>query len=133
VDSKQVTVVPGSHDFYAPRWSPDGTHLAGLSTDNKKIVLYDFKTQKWSDWVTGLGNVGLPIWTRDSKSLYFDNLAGDHPGYRRVRLGDSHSEFVADLKDLRRSFWSGITPDNIPIFSRDISSDEIYALEFELP
>lgn len=104
--------------------SPDGRYLAGPSTDNKKIVLYDFKTQKWSEWVTGLGNVGLPIWARDSKSLYFDNLAGDHPSYRRVKLGDAHSEFVVDLKDLHRSWWSGIIPDNIPIFSRDISSDE---------
>jgi eukaryotic-like serine/threonine-protein kinase len=133
VDSKQVTVIPGSRSFYAPRWSPDGRYLAGLSTDNKKVVLYDFRTQKWSDWVTGLGNVGMPIWARDSKSLYFENLAGDHPGYRRVELRDTHSELVVDLKDLHRSWWSSITPDNIPIFSRDVSADEIYALDLDLP
>jgi Tol biopolymer transport system component len=131
--SKEVSVIPGSTNLYAPRWSPDGQHLAGLSADNKRIVLYDFKTQKWSDWVTGLGGVGAPIWSRDSQYLYFDNIDGDHPGYRRVKLGQTQSEFLVDLKDLHRSWWSGITPDNAPIFSRDISTDEIYALDLELP
>jgi eukaryotic-like serine/threonine-protein kinase len=133
VDSRQVTVVPGSQGFYAPRWSPDGGRLAGLSIDNKKIVLYDFKTKKWSDWVSGIGSLSSPIWSRDSKYLYFDNISGDHPGYRRVKLGDTHSELIVDLSSLRRSWWSGITPDNVPIFSRDISTDEIYALDLELP
>jgi hypothetical protein len=48
-------------------------------------------------------------------------------------VGETHSEFLVDLKDLHRSFWSGITPDNIPIFSRDVSSDEIYALDVDWP
>jgi Tol biopolymer transport system component len=130
---KQVSVIPDSLNLYAPRWAPDGQHLAGLSADNKRIVLYDFETQKWSDWVTGIGVVGSPIWSRDSKYLYFDNISGEHPGYRRVKLGETQSEFLVDLRDLHRSWWSGITPDNTAIFSRDISADEIYALDVELP
>jgi dipeptidyl aminopeptidase/acylaminoacyl peptidase len=131
--SKQVSSIPGSKDLYDPRWSPDGQHLAGLSTDNKRIVIYDFKTQKWSDWITAVGTVGMPHWSHDGKYLYFDNMAGDHPGYRRVKLGENHSELLTDLKDLRRSDWSNITPDNSPMFSRDITTDEIYAFELELP
>ncbi len=132
VDSKQVSVLPGSQNYYAPRWSPDGKHLAAVSIDNKKIVVYDFESQKWSDWVTEFAALGTPIWSRDSKYLYFDVVGAEHPGYYRVRLGDTHSEFIADLKNLHRSWWSGITPDNVPIFSRDVSTDEIYALELEL-
>jgi eukaryotic-like serine/threonine-protein kinase len=133
VATRQVSTIPGSKDLYAPRWSPDGRYVAGLSADNKKLVIYDFKTQRWSDWVTGIGFIGVPAWSRDSKYIYFDNVSGEHPGYRRVKLGDTHSEFLVDLKDLHRSWWSGITPDNSPIFSRDISTDEIYALDLELP
>jgi hypothetical protein len=29
--------------------------------------------------------------------------------------------------------WSGITPDGAPLFVRDLSTDEIYALDLELP
>jgi len=133
VATKQVSVVPGSGNLYAPRWSPDGAHLAALSSDNSKLLVYDFKTQRWSDWVTGIGLVGTPIWSRDSRYLYFDNVSGEHPGYRRIKLGDTKSEFLADLKDLHRSWWSGISPDGSPIFSQDISTDEIYALDLDLP
>lgn len=133
LSTKQVAVVPGSVKFYSPRWSPNGKYLAGLSTDNKKIVIYDFKTQKWSDWVTGVGSIGSPIWSRDSRYLYFDNIVGEHPDYRRIKLGETRSEFLVDTKNLHRSWWSSITPDNTPIFSRDISTDEIFALDLALP
>ena len=71
--------------------------------------------------------------SRDSKYLYFDVTNGEHPGYYRVMVGQTHPEFLFDLSKLHRSWWSGLTPDNIPIFSRDISTDEIYALDVELP
>ena len=133
VASKQVSVLPNSQGLYAPRWSPDGQRIVVISGDNLKLVLYDCKTQKWSDWITGLGHISAPIWSRDGKYLYFDNTDGEHPGYRRVKLGESRSELLVDLKELHRSWWSSITPDNSPIFSRDISTDEIYALDLELP
>lgn len=132
VASKQVSAIPGSKNLYAPRWSPDGEHLAGISTDDKRLVIYDFKTQKWSDWFTGPELIATPAWSRDGRYMYFDTI-GKHPDYRRVKLGETHSEFLADLKDLHRTWWSGITPDNSPIFSRDTSTDEIYALDLELP
>ena len=131
--TKQVSSFPGSQNFYSPRWSPDGQHLAALSDDNQKLVIYDFKTQKWSDWITGIGTISTPQWSRDGNYIYFDNTGGDHPGYRRVKVGETRSEFIVDLKDLRRSWWSSITPDNTPIFSRDNSSDEIYALDLQFP
>jgi eukaryotic-like serine/threonine-protein kinase len=133
VATRQVSTIPGSKDLYSPRWSPDGRYVAGLSADNKKLVIYDFKTQKWLDWVSGIGFISTPAWSRDSNYIYFDNPSGEHPGYRRVKLGETHSQFLVDLKDLNRSWWSGITPDNSPIFSRDISTDEIYALDLDLP
>jgi Tol biopolymer transport system component len=132
IASKQVSAIPGSQNFYAPRWSPDGEHLAGVSTDHKRLAIYDFKTQKWSDWLTN-ESIGTPAWSRDGRYIYF-NTIGEHPEYRRVKLGETHSEFLADLKDLHSaSWWSGITPENSPIFCRDIGTDEIYALDLELP
>jgi serine/threonine protein kinase/Tol biopolymer transport system component len=133
VNSKQVMVVPGSQNLCYPKWSPDGRYLEGYSIENKRLKIYDFKTQKWSDWVTGLGPITAPTWSRDSRYLYFDLSSGGHPGYYRVRVGETHPEFVLDLSNLHRSWWSGLSPDNVPIFSRDISTDEIYALDLELP
>jgi len=130
--SKQVSVIPGSQNLYGPRWSPDGKYIVTESADNTRLVLYDFKIHKWSDWITGIGQLGTVMWSRDGKYVYFDTV--QQPGYRRAKLGESRSEFLVDLKDLHRySWWIGITPDNLPILSRDVSSDEIYALDLELP
>jgi Tol biopolymer transport system component len=133
INSKQVRIVPGSQNLYSPRWSADGKYLACVTIDNRKFVLYDFKTQKWSDWTSGFGSAVGMTFSRDSKYLYFDVTSGEHPGYYRVMVGQTHPEFLFDLSKLHRSWWSGLTPDNIPIFSRDISTDEIYALDVELP
>lgn len=132
LDSKQVSSIPGSQNLFSPRWSPDGQYLAALSADETKLMFYDFKQQKWSEWIHESGLIFEPTWSRDGKYLYFDNVNGAHPGYRRARVGAKHSEFLVDTKDLRRSWWSGITPEGDPIFSRDISSDEIYALDVDL-
>jgi DNA-binding winged helix-turn-helix (wHTH) protein/Tol biopolymer transport system component len=139
VNSKQVSIVPGSEGLYSPRWSPDGRYIVALTDDARKIVIFDFKTQKWSDWVSGPGTRSFPAWSRNGRYLYFESHATDTPGYYRIQLGQTRPELVVDFKDLHQfpnpitGFWSGITPDGSPLFVRDLSTDEIYALDLELP
>jgi eukaryotic-like serine/threonine-protein kinase len=138
VNSKQVSIVPGSQGLYSPRWSPDGRYLAALTDDATKIVIFDFKRQTWSDWVSGPGLLSYPTWSRDGKYLYFETRATETPGYYRIQPGQTRPELVVDLRDLhqfgsRIGPWSGITPDGSPLFVRDLSTDEIYALDLELP
>ena len=129
--SKQVSVFPGSENLYGPRLSPDGRHLAAVTSDNKKLLIFDFQTQKWTDWVSEPGLITLATWTRDGQYIYYANLSNP-PGYRRVKVGQIRSELILDLKDLR-GLWSGVTPDGAALFSRDVSVDEIYSLEVERP
>jgi eukaryotic-like serine/threonine-protein kinase len=132
LNSKQSSPFPGSENLYSPRLAPDGKHLAALSSDNKKLLLFDFQTQRWTDWVSESGSIiGSPTWSRDGRYVYYNQK----PGYRRVKVGQTRSELIVDLKNLRRSGfgWSGLTPDDSVLFVRDVSTDEIYALEVELP
>ena len=139
LNSKQVSIIPGSQGLFSPRWSPDGWYLAALPVNQRKIVIFDFKRQKWSDWVSGQGQPSYPAWSRDGKYLYFESWLSDTPGYYRVLLGQTRPELVVDLKDLHQFYgpiigsWSGITADGSPLFVRDTSTDEIYALDLELP
>jgi len=138
LNSKQLSIVPGSQGLFSPRWSPDGRYLAALSFDGKKIVIFDFKTQKWSDWVSGHWTYGYPAWSQDGKSLYFESFGTEAPGYYRIKLGQTNPELVVDFKDLKQYVspwgpWAGITPDGSPLFVRDASTDEIYALDLDLP
>ena len=135
----QVTAIPGSENLYSPRWSPDGQYLAALPDDSKKLLLFSFKTQKWSDWVSEPGVIGFPNWSHDGNYVYYDQTFTEHPTFRRVKVGQTHSELLVDLKGLQRYMfaaageWSGVAPDGSGIFVRDLSSDEIYALDLELP
>ena len=137
LNSKQMSIIPGSQGLYSPRWSPDGRYLVALTIAQTKIVIFDFKSQTWSDWVSG-PRFSYPAWSRDGKYLYFETWVTNTPGYYRVQLGHTRLELLVDLKDLRQlntslGIWSGIAPDSSPLFVRDLSTDEIYALDLELP
>ena len=80
--------------------------------------------------------MGFTDWSRDGKYVYFDTGLSDNPALYRVRVTDRKVERVADLKGVRRTVfawipWSGVTPDGSPLVVRDISSQEVYALDFE--
>ena len=55
LSSKQVSVFPGSENLYGPRLSPDGKRLAAVTSDNKKLLIFDSQSQKWTDWVSEPG------------------------------------------------------------------------------
>ncbi len=137
-NSKQSSTIPGSLGLFSPRWSPDGRHLIALSNDSRRILLFDFKSGKWSDWISGQGTLGYPNWSSDGRYLYFDTSETGSPAYYRAKLGQSRPELLLDLKDIKQfsgglGFWSAITPDGSPLFVRDLSTDEIYALDLDLP
>ena len=135
----QVSTVPGSENLFSPRWSPDGQYLAALSQDSTKLRIFEFRTQKWSDWITEPGVIGFPNWSQDGNYLYYDSAFTEHPTYRRVKIGQTHSELLADLKGLLQYSnapahgWSGIAPDGSALFVRSLSSNEVYALDLDLP
>src|SRR6516164_9621202 len=137
--TRQASTIPGSENLYSPRWSPDGQYLAALSQDSTKLLLFNFKTQKWSDWITEPGAFGFPNWSPDGHYLYYDIAFIDHPTFQRIQVGQTRSELLADLKALTRfksraaGPWSNVAPDGSALFVRDLSTDEIYALDLELP
>ena len=133
LDSRQVSTLPGSENLFAPRWSPDGQHLAALSSDMKRLLLFDFKTQKWTDWISESGGVFFPVWSPDGTYVSYNTGTKQDPWYCRIKVGQTRPELLIDLKDLHFDSWSDITPDGSVIFSRDLGTDEIYSLQLDLP
>jgi eukaryotic-like serine/threonine-protein kinase len=137
--TRQASTLPGSTGLFSPRWSPDGRYLLALSVEgSKKLMLYDFRTQKWSEWLAEASNVNYPHWSADSRYVYYDNFATDNPKWRRVKVGDNRAEDLFGLSGLRRYFgrwgsWSGVAPDGSALFVRDVSTQEIYSLDIDFP
>jgi serine/threonine protein kinase/Tol biopolymer transport system component len=135
----RVTDVPESQDFFSPRWSPDGRYLAALTWDSAKLMRYDLETQKWTEWIHEPGAVGFPNWSQDGKYVYYDTSFRQQTTFRKVKVGETRSDLVLDLQALHRYVgpptygWSGLAPDGSALFTRDLSTDEIYALDLDLP
>ena len=134
----QITKIAGSEGLFSPRWSPDGRYLVALSVDFTKVMLFDFKTQQWSTWFTEpAGSVSYPLWSGDSKFLYFDDMVTDEETIRRVKLGEDHAERVYALRHIDRflgpwGYWVGQAPDGSWMFVRDRSTQEVYSLNIGL-
>ena len=132
--SHKITKIAGSDGLFSPRWSPDGRYLVALSLDFTKVMLFDFQTQKWSTWFTdAAGSVSYPLWSSDSKFLYFDDMVTDEETIRRVKLGEDHAERVYALRHIDRylgpwGYWVGQAPDGSWMFVRDRSTQEVYSL-----
>jgi Tol biopolymer transport system component len=139
--TRQLSSLPASEPVFGPRWSPDGRSIAVISSDNSRLLLLDVKTQNLRTLGTGLGFIGYLTWSTDSSYLYFDTLLTPNPGYYRVRVKDAKLERLIDLKGIRTfpeqfggfGSWTGLGPGETPLFVRDISSQEIYALDVDFP
>jgi len=134
--TNQLSKVVGSEPMTALHWSPDGRYIDAQTSDGLNQTLFDFATQQWQELTSGLV-IGYPNWSRDGKYIYYDAGRGDQAGFYRVRISDHKVERIANLKDIRRTGfagpWAELTPDDSPLLLRDTGTQEIYALDVDLP
>ena len=74
---------------------------------------------------------------RDARYVHFHSYGADTALYR-VRISDHKLEKIVDLKGIRLTLgaigaWCGLAPDDSPLVLRDVGSQEIYALNLQLP
>jgi eukaryotic-like serine/threonine-protein kinase len=133
LNSRKMTEVAGSSGLFAPRWSPDSKYIAALSGDTSTLMLLDVRTHRTERLFVGGPN--YVSWSADSKYLYFDNEDRKDAALYRISISDRKLQRIASLKNLHQAWWefggswSGVTPDGSPLVQRDLSTNEIYALD----
>jgi len=135
--SGKANPVPGSKGLVLPIVSPNRRYLATTTADGKKVRIYEFATQRWQEFASSTG-AGATNWSADSRYLYFDNGLSADPALFRLRMEDNKIEQVTSLKNFRRVVWGhlpwfALTPEGEPLLMRDIGTQEVYALDFEVP
>ena len=129
-------ILPESDGLFLPRCSPDGRYIVAATQDQQKLKLYEKSTHQWTDLVAQ--DIGYPQWSSDSNYVYFDNGLGADPAIYRVRIADRKVERIADIRNFNRVVqawvsWMGLTPQGSPLLMRETGSQEIYALDLEVP
>jgi serine/threonine protein kinase/Tol biopolymer transport system component len=136
LQASSVSDVTGSEGLFSPRCSPDGRYIAAFSADSTRLMLYDFKTRKWSQLAQGL--FAFENWSLDGKYLYAENYLDKSDDFVRVSIADGKVERLFSLKEVPRGFdpwesWVGLAPDDTPLLMRDKSTQEIYRLDLDFP
>ena len=131
--SHQVVTLPGSEGIFSPRWSPNGRYIVGLTSDQARVVLFDFQTQKWTELAKG--GVGWPSWSKDGEYVYL--LATGDRAVLKIRASTGQVERVVDLKSFRATGEWGwllaLAPDGSPLLLRDAGTQDVYSLDWEEP
>ena len=134
LNTHRVSALPGSRGLFSPRWSPDGRYIVAMPADSLSLVLFDSKSQKWSQLASA--RAAFPNWSRDGQYVYFLRWL-DNPAVLRVRISDREVEQVSDLTHLPTTGnigpWLGLDPDDSPLLLKDIGTQNIYALDWREP
>jgi Tol biopolymer transport system component/DNA-binding winged helix-turn-helix (wHTH) protein len=128
--TRQVSTVPGSEGLFSPRWSPDGRYLIAMPLDQRKLMLFDIASKKWTEMANGTFN--NPVWSKDGKYIYYQSYDEGSP-IRRMPVGGGRVEEIADFRDLQPGatvgYW-GIASEDAPIASFHFLTADIYSVEW---
>ena len=136
--TQKESKLPGSDRLFGPRWSPDGRYVTALTPDDKKMMLFDFRSQKWTE-LTSLAQQGWQEWSRDSKFVSFWGVAANgETGIYRVSISNRKIEKIVSLKDIAEApgllgGWVGLGPDDSPLLVKDTGTQDIVSMDFHAP
>jgi Tol biopolymer transport system component/DNA-binding winged helix-turn-helix (wHTH) protein len=134
--TRQISTLPGSTGLCCACWSPDGRSIIAAGVSPQRLMMFGFADRKWSELMEGPFNGGS--FSRDGKYFYFDTERVADPAVYRLRISDRKVERVASLQGIRRTpgflgDWFDLGPDDAPMVLRNLSNEQIYALEWKAP
>ena len=140
--TKKISAVPESVGMIVSFW-PEANRLLAMQMSSGKMMAYDFAMQRWSEFTHTPFGFGTA--SPDGKYLYTDAVPDASGGAQilRLRLADKKMETTLSLKGIRRVVDErvgfnlltsvGVTSDGSPLLTRDVGSQEIYALSVKWP
>lgn len=130
--TKVVSTIPGSVGLFSPRLSPDGRYMAAMPLDQRKLMIFDFTTNRWSELADK--SADNPTWASDGKSIYFHSFMEEGQPIYRVQLSDHHIDRVVDFRNLEpaeASVYIGLTAKDEPIILSYVWTANVYTVEWD--
>jgi Tol biopolymer transport system component len=130
----RTSTIPHSEGLFSPRWSPDGRYIAAITLDQRTLRLLDLQAQTWR--TVAETTVADPVWSPDSKAIFFHADRADTQPIYRWSLPDGSLQMVANLSNFVDGetadyFFCGLTPDAKPVVRSRIRTGDIYTLDLD--
>jgi Tol biopolymer transport system component/DNA-binding winged helix-turn-helix (wHTH) protein len=130
----ETKTVPESSGLHFSGWSPDGRYLAAVTIEGHRLMLLDWSTGRWRELTREY--VDYPEWSPEGRFIYVNTLMRRDPRVLRFRAEDGQAEevfrgpgpFIGVY-----GWWSAPAPDGSPLFLRDVSSSDLYAIVWQAP
>jgi Tol biopolymer transport system component len=134
LQSGATTVLPNSTGLFSPRWSPDGHYIAAITLDQRRLMLYDLAARHWTELATG--SIADPVWSSDSRSIYFHSFMDDGLPILRIRLDSRKLERIFEFRDVQLADavdyqFPGLAPDDSPLVSVTLWTADIFAIDWK--
>ncbi|HKW60899.1 MAG TPA: winged helix-turn-helix domain-containing protein [Candidatus Acidoferrum sp.] len=138
VETNKLFTLPGSQGLRAPSWSPDGRFIAAMTENYSKLMLFDARSETWTELAQGTSITSTLRWSRDGAFLYFQDLLGPNEAVNRIRIRDRKREEVANFETFIRSgvprcAFIDLAPDGSVVVALLRNHADIYALDISLP
>jgi len=138
LSSNQLSPLTGSVTTRSPAWSPDARFIAAVGDAGRKLMLFDLRLRQWTQLTEGSLIYGLPSWSADGDSIYFQDILGPGESVYRYRLSTRKKELFVSFDELlrggmQRVVFRGFAPDGALILDVDRNIADVYALDLDLP
>jgi eukaryotic-like serine/threonine-protein kinase len=140
VETRRVTPFPGAEHLQFPKCSAQGRILAMqvVPAEPAEVARFQVFRPERGEW-EALGPVRggtYATWTRNGEAFVGLNVL--QLQIERYSLVARRTEILADARRLRLVTvggypWMGLAPDDSPLVTRDHSTGELYALDWEAP
>ena len=131
LESRSTTILPQSEGLFSPRWSPDGKWIAALTLEQNKVMLFDVAKNHWRELAST--SASDPVWSGDSKAIYVHAFMAEKQPILKISLSGGEMQTVASAANFHSGesanyFFSGLTPDNVPLVRPRVGTGDLYLL-----
>ncbi len=132
-----IKTVPGSKGALGG-WFTGADSFIAAGGDQSKFVRFDQRTGKWSDVLTSPDKFVSWETSPDGK-YFFYSTGGANPTIYRMRLSDNRVEAVVSIHNFQGAGDAAnepalsVSPDNSVLVTRDVGTEEVYAISIKWP
>lgn len=129
----KIDKLPDSDGLTTARWSPSGRYIAAHDADMHELLLFDWRTRKWTKLADGITGNDIS-WSADSRFIYTNRPSGTKPALLRISVPQGKVETEVELAVLNKlngkiDSWFCVAPDGSIIIVRWLAPAEVYSLD----